>query len=57
MPTMKLTVRQTSLPDVVVVEHEVFEDDRGFFMEVYRSDEFASVRGEQIGRASCRERV
>jgi dTDP-4-dehydrorhamnose 3,5-epimerase len=39
---MKLTVRQTSLPDVLVVEHEVFEDDRGFFMEVYRSDQFAA---------------
>ena len=41
MATMKLTVRQTSLPDVLVVEHEVFEDDRGFFMEVYRADLFA----------------
>jgi dTDP-4-dehydrorhamnose 3,5-epimerase len=38
---MKLTVRETSLPDVLVVEHEVFEDDRGFFMEVYRADQFA----------------
>ena len=34
-------VRETSLPEVLVVEHEVFEDDRGFFMEAYRSDHFA----------------
>jgi dTDP-4-dehydrorhamnose 3,5-epimerase len=37
---MKVTVRQTSLPEVLVVDHEVFEDDRGFFMEVYRADLF-----------------
>jgi dTDP-4-dehydrorhamnose 3,5-epimerase len=42
---MKLSIRRTSLPDVLVVEHEVFEDDRGFFMEVYRSDEFAAHAG------------
>jgi len=34
-------VRRTSLPEVLVVEHEVFEDERGFFMEAYRSDHFA----------------
>jgi dTDP-4-dehydrorhamnose 3,5-epimerase len=43
--TMKLAVHQTSLPDVLVVEHEVFEDDRGFFMEVYRADQFAAHAG------------
>ena len=42
---MKLTVRQTSLPEVLVVEHEVFEDQRGFFMEVYRADQFAAHAG------------
>ena len=41
MASMKLTVRQTSLPEVLVVEHQVFEDERGFFMEVYRADLFA----------------
>jgi len=45
MATMKLAVRQTSLPDVLVVEHEVFEDERGFFMEVYRADQFAAHAG------------
>jgi dTDP-4-dehydrorhamnose 3,5-epimerase len=45
MAIMKLTVRQTSLPDVLVVEHEVFEDERGFFTEVYRADQFAAYDG------------
>ena len=31
MAIMESTVRQTSLSDVLVVEHEVFEDERGFF--------------------------
>ncbi len=38
---MKLNVRETSLLGVLVVEHEVVEDERGFFMEAYRADEFA----------------
>ena len=38
---MRMDVRRTSLPEVLVVEHEVFEDERGFFMEVYRADLFA----------------
>jgi dTDP-4-dehydrorhamnose 3,5-epimerase len=40
MAVMKSYVRQTSLPDVLIVEHEVFEDERGFFQEVYRADQF-----------------
>lgn len=38
---MKVSVQSTSIPDVLVVEHEVFEDGRGFFMEVFREDLFA----------------
>ncbi len=34
-------VRRTSIPEVLVIEHEVFEDERGFFMEAYRADHFA----------------
>lgn len=37
---MKVIVRDTPIPDLRVVEHEVFEDERGFFMEVYRRDLF-----------------
>ncbi len=28
----------TSIPDVILIEPKVFPDDRGFFMETYRSD-------------------
>ena len=37
---MQIRARRTSLPDVLVVEPESFEDDRGFFSEVYRMDQF-----------------
>ena len=37
---MRVTLKPTDIPDVVVVEHEVFEDPRGFFMEVFRGDVF-----------------
>jgi dTDP-4-dehydrorhamnose 3,5-epimerase len=39
---MKLQVRRTSIPEVLVVEHETFQDERGFFMEVFRADDFAT---------------
>jgi dTDP-4-dehydrorhamnose 3,5-epimerase len=35
-----MDVRRTTIPEVLVVEHEAFRDDRGFFMEVYRADHF-----------------
>lgn len=31
----------TALPDVLIVEPEVFEDNRGFFLETFREDLFA----------------
>lgn len=37
---MKMHVRRTSIPEVLVIEHDVFEDERGFFMEAYRADHF-----------------
>jgi dTDP-4-dehydrorhamnose 3,5-epimerase len=38
---VKMQIQRTSLPEVLVIEHEVFEDERGFFMEVWRADQFA----------------
>lgn len=32
----------TSIPDVALIKPKVFEDPRGFFMETYREDRFAS---------------
>jgi dTDP-4-dehydrorhamnose 3,5-epimerase len=40
---MKLGVRRLAIPDVMLLEHQVFEDERGFFMEVYRQDHFREV--------------
>jgi dTDP-4-dehydrorhamnose 3,5-epimerase len=40
---MKLSVVERYLDEVVVIEPEVFEDDRGFFMETYRADQFAAL--------------
>ena len=40
---MKLTVESRHLNGVVVVSHEVFQDDRGFFMEVFRKDQFEEL--------------
>jgi dTDP-4-dehydrorhamnose 3,5-epimerase len=38
-----LNVHETSLPGVLLIEPKVFGDDRGFFMETYRTDEFREV--------------
>ena len=37
---MKVTTRPLAIPDVLLLEHEVFEDARGFFIEAYRRDLF-----------------
>ncbi|MDO8500608.1 MAG: dTDP-4-dehydrorhamnose 3,5-epimerase [Gemmatimonadaceae bacterium] len=37
---MKLTIHKTTIPEVLLLEHGVFEDERGFFMEVYKQDQF-----------------
>lgn len=38
---MKVTA--TDLPGVLVLEPQVFEDDRGWFAETYRADRYAAV--------------
>lgn len=40
---MKLTATRLAIPDVVLLEHEAFEDDRGYFMEVYKQDQFREL--------------
>jgi len=40
---MKVTTRPLAIPDVLLLEHEVFEDARGFFAEVYRRDVFRDL--------------
>jgi dTDP-4-dehydrorhamnose 3,5-epimerase len=38
---MQIHVHRTSIPEVLVVEHEAFQDERGFFMEAFRADHYA----------------
>ncbi|MBF0288325.1 MAG: dTDP-4-dehydrorhamnose 3,5-epimerase [SAR324 cluster bacterium] len=37
---MDVKVTRTDIPDLLVISHQVFEDERGFFMEVFRKDLF-----------------
>ena len=39
----KFTFTQTEIPGVVVIEPQVFGDDRGYFMETYQKDQFAAA--------------
>lgn len=38
---MSFHFTQTAIPDVVIVEPQIFPDARGFFLEVYKHSEFA----------------
>jgi dTDP-4-dehydrorhamnose 3,5-epimerase len=40
---MKVDVEPLGVPDALLIHHEVFGDDRGFFMEVFREDVFAAA--------------
>ena len=40
---MQVSIESTHLNGTVVIVPEVFEDDRGFFMEVFRKDQFAEI--------------
>ncbi len=39
----RFSVRETPLPGVVLIEPKVFEDERGFFLETYRLQDFHSL--------------
>ena len=39
----KFMFTQTEIPGVVVIEPQVFGDDRGYFMETYQKDQFAEA--------------
>src|SRR3954451_5361232 len=40
---MPFTFAPTALPGVLVIEPQVFPDERGFFMEVYKKSEFRAA--------------
>lgn len=40
---MRITVEQTEIKDVIIVKPEIFKDDRGFFTEVFRADQYREL--------------
>jgi dTDP-4-dehydrorhamnose 3,5-epimerase len=40
---MEITIEKTAIKDVIVVKPDVFQDERGFFTEVYRKDKFREL--------------
>ena len=40
---MEIRIESRHLSDVIVLAPEVFQDERGFFMEVYRADQFKKL--------------
>jgi dTDP-4-dehydrorhamnose 3,5-epimerase len=39
----KMKISHSEIPDVLIIEPQVFEDQRGFFMETYQAQKFAEV--------------
>ena len=40
---MKIKTTRLEIPDVILLEHDAFEDDRGYFMEVYKREQFLEL--------------
>lgn len=40
---MRVRIDSTPIKDVIIVKSEVFQDDRGFFSEIYRKDQFEDL--------------
>ncbi len=40
---MPFEFKRLELPDVILIKPEVFEDERGFFLETYKHSDFAAV--------------
>jgi dTDP-4-dehydrorhamnose 3,5-epimerase len=58
---MEIHVESTHLGDVVVLVQDVFRDDRGFFTETFRADQFQKLglpqRFVQINQSGSRKNV
>jgi len=38
-----MKIKQTAIPEVILIEPKVFEDPRGFFMETYQQEKYEAV--------------
>jgi len=45
---MPITVKPTTIPDVLIVEPQVFEDARGWFFESFHDKDFFAAIGQQV---------
>ena len=47
---MPFEFKRLKIPDVILIKPEVFEDERGFFMETYKKEDFKNVgiKGEFV---------
>ena len=49
-----MKVNKTEIPGLVVIEPQVFDDGRGFFLESYHSERYA---GEGLPAGFCQDNV
>ena len=49
---MPFEFQRTKIPDVVLIKPQVFEDDRGFFMETYKKSDFKKA-GIDVDFVQC----
>jgi len=45
---MNMNVTQTEMPDVLIIEPNVFSDERGFFMESFNQQRFNEVLAREV---------
>ncbi len=43
-----MNIVDTKIPEVKIIEPKVFGDDRGFFLETFQAERYASVIGEDL---------
>ena len=43
-----MKVTRSSIPDVLLIEPQVFNDDRGFFFESFNQEKFEEAIGRKI---------
>ncbi len=45
---MAVTVTPLSIPDVLLIEPDVFVDDRGYFLETYHAERYAQAGADRV---------
>jgi dTDP-4-dehydrorhamnose 3,5-epimerase len=45
---MPIKVTPTTIPDVLIIEPQVFGDDRGFFFESFNENDFSAAVGQKV---------